>query len=151
MGQEETTAEGSSTETRLEHVNITATDVDATVQFFRTAMPELKIRGEGTGEVCKRWVHLGTSTSFIAIEDRGVREAGPHVAYRHPGVNHLGFVVADSGAVSRRLRAAGYREGEHSLDHRFRSRYYFYDPDGVEVEFVEYLTDRHDEQNDYKL
>lgn len=151
MGQEKgiTTAGGGLKEPRLEHVNITATDVDATVQFFQTAMPELKIRGEGTGELCKRWVHLGTSTSYIAIEDRGVREAGPHVAYQHPGVNHLGFVVADSEAVSRRLRAAGYREGESSLDHRFRRRYYFYAPDGIEVEFVGYLTDHRDEQNDY--
>jgi catechol 2,3-dioxygenase-like lactoylglutathione lyase family enzyme len=66
-------------------------------------------------------------------------------------VNHLGFVVADSDAVVKRLRAAGYREGNHSLDHRFRKRYYFYDPDGVEVEFVEYMSDLSEEQNDYTL
>jgi len=153
MGQEEVRVpvEDESAGPRLEHVNVTATDVDATVRFFQLAMPQLTIRGEGTGEVCKRWVHLGTSTSYIAIEDRGVREAGPHIAYRHPGVNHLGFIVADSDAVAERLRAAGYREGKHSLDHPFRRRYYFYDPDGIEVEFIEYLTDHRHEQNDYKL
>jgi catechol 2,3-dioxygenase-like lactoylglutathione lyase family enzyme len=153
MGHKEARAAAGvgSTEPRLEHVNVTATDVDATVHFFQTAMPELTIRGEGTGEVCERWVHLGTSTSYIAIEDRGVRETGPHVAYEHSGVNHLGFVVADSEAVARRLRAGGYREGKHNLDHRFRRRYYFYDPDDAQVEFVEYLTDRSDERNDYGL
>jgi len=153
MDHEEARAitEGPSTEPRLEHVNVTATNVDATVRFFQTAMPALKVRGEGSGDLCRRWVHLGTPTSFIAIEDRGVREAGPHIAYRHPGVNHLGFVVNDSEAVARRLRAAGYREGKHSLDHQFRRRLYFYDPDGVEVEFVEYLTDDPAEQNDYSL
>lgn len=38
--------------------------------------------------------------------------------------------------------AAGTRSTEPRLEH---------DPDGGEVEFVEYLTDRSEERNDYSL
>ena len=33
----------------LEHLNMTSTDVDETVRFLLTAMPEFSIRGEGGG------------------------------------------------------------------------------------------------------
>ncbi len=99
----------------LEHVNITSTDVDATLRFLKTAMPGLEIRGEGTGELCKRWVHLGTASSYIAVEDRGFREASPHITYQHPGVSHVGFVVQDSDSVIERLREGGLRRRESQL------------------------------------
>ena len=34
----------------LEHLNMTSTDVDETVRFLLTAMPEFGIRGGGGGE-----------------------------------------------------------------------------------------------------
>ena len=33
----------------LEHLNMTSTDVDETIRFLLTAMPEFSIRGEGGG------------------------------------------------------------------------------------------------------
>ena len=133
----------------LEHINITSTDVDATIRFLQTAMPEFEIRGGGEAEVCRRWVHVGTGTTYVAIEDRGVTEKGPHIAYEHSGVNHVGFVVEDGEALVSRMRAAGYREGPHNLDHPARSRYYFYDLDGNEYEFIEYSSGVESERNDY--
>jgi catechol 2,3-dioxygenase-like lactoylglutathione lyase family enzyme len=133
----------------LEHINITSTDVDATVRFLQTAMPELKIRGGGEGEICLHWVHLGTGTTYIAIEDRGVTEKGPHIAYEHSGVNHVGFVVGDGEALFSRMREAGYREGPHNFEHPARNRYYFYDQDDNEYEFIEYSSTSASERNDY--
>ncbi len=133
----------------LEHLNMTSTDVDESVLFLLTAMPELRIRGGGEGEKARRWVHVGTDDSYLCIEDRGATEKGPHQPYIHPGVNHLGFVVEDAAEVARRLRNAGYREGSTYLDHPFRHRYYFFDHDDNEYEFVQYLSDNPAEMNQY--
>ena len=134
----------------LEHLNITSTDVEATVRFLQTALPDYKVRGAGEGEA-GRWVHVGTETTYIAVEDRGAREKGPHIAYEHAGLNHLGFVVDDGEALVERMRAAGYREGSQFLEHPARRRYYFYDQDDNEYEFVEYLSNEMNERNDYSL
>ena len=78
---------------------MTSTDVDETVRFLLTAMPEFSIRGEGGGEgsPAQRWVHVGTENSYLCIESRGATEKGPHKPYFHPGMNHMGFVVSDGG------------------------------------------------------
>ena len=49
----------------LEHLNITSTDVDETLRFLMTAMPEFSVRGEGGGEKAQRWVHVGTEESYL--------------------------------------------------------------------------------------
>ena len=91
----------------LEHLNITSTDVDETIRFLLTAMPEFSVRGEGGGEKAQRWVHVGTEESYLCVEDRGATERGPHKPYVHPGMNHMGFVVSDAGALAERLIEAG--------------------------------------------
>ena len=90
----------------LEHLNITVTNVENTIKFLQTAMPELKIRGGGEGIKTLEWVHLGTEKSYISIEDRGAREKGPHIPYKHPGLNHIGFVVANIEDLAKRMRQA---------------------------------------------
>ena len=135
----------------LEHVNITVTDVDEAIRFFQTAMPDWKVRADVSGgsRSCQRWVHLGTDVSYIAIEDRGVTEKGPHKPYVHSGVNHLGFVVDDLDAVSKRLTEGGYSEGLKVPDNPNRKRIYFFDNEGNEYEFVEYLKPEITSRNDY--
>ena len=135
----------------LEHLNMTSTDVDETVRFLLTAMPEFSIRGEGGGEdsPAERWVHVGTADSYLCIESRGATEKGPHKPYFHPGMNHMGFVVSDSAGLSKRMLEAGYRRGATYLDHPHRHRYYFFDHDGNEYEFVQYFSDEPSEKNEY--
>ncbi len=133
----------------LEHVNITSTDVDETVRFLLTAMPEFSVRGGGEGEKAQRWVHVGTEDSYLCVEDRGATERGPHEPYVHPGLNHIGFVVEDGEATAMRLAKAGFSQGSTYLDHPHRHRYYFFDHDGNEYEFVQYLSDRAEERNEY--
>lgn len=137
----------------LEHLNLTVVDIDRTIRFLRTAMPEFEVRGTGAdnGGTLKRWVHLGTETSYVAIEDRGAQGPGPHEAYVHPGVNHIGFVVEDADEVAERLRSAGYREKKSVMTHPHRKRIYFLDEDGIEYEFIQYLSEKLSERNDYDL
>ena len=131
----------------LEHVNMVSSNVDLTVEFLLTAMPEWYIRGEGTSAKCLRWLHIGDSETYIAIEDRGIGEKSNHITYHHTGVNHIGIVVENIEEVISRMRAKGYKEGMHSLDHPSRLRYYFFDHDDVEYEFVSYHEGM--DKNDY--
>jgi catechol 2,3-dioxygenase-like lactoylglutathione lyase family enzyme len=135
----------------LEHLNMTSTDVDETVRFLLTAMPEFSIRGEGGGKdsPAERWVHVGTEDSYLCIESRGATEKGPHKPYFHPGMNHMGFVVSDSAELAKRMLKAGYRQGSTYLDHPHRHRYYFFDHDGNEYEFVQYFSEDPSERNEY--
>ena len=133
----------------LEHLNMTSTNVDETIRFLITAMPEFSIRGEGGGEKAQRWVHVGTDDSYLCIEDRGATEKGPHQPYVHPGMNHMGFVVSDAAALAKRMNAAGYKQGATYLDNPYRHRYYFFDHDDNEYEFIQYFSDKASERNEY--
>ena len=135
----------------LEHLNMTSTDVDETVRFLLTAMPEFSIRGEGGGDdsPAQRWVHVGTDASYLCIESRGATEKGPHKPYFHPGMNHMGFVVSDAAGLAKRMLESGYRQGATYLEHPHRHRYYFFDHDGNEYEFVQYFSEDPSERNEY--
>jgi hypothetical protein len=92
---------------------------------------------------------MGSQESYIAIEERGGPDESPHQTYFHPGLNHYGIVVENVSTLMERMVDAGYKEGAHVLEHPFRKRCYFFDHDGNEWEFVEYLSDNPSEINDY--
>ena len=46
-----------------------------------------------------------------------------------------------------RLETAGFKIAHSGADSRYRKNVYFIDPDGFEVEFVEYLSDLPVERN----
>ncbi len=127
---------------RLEHANITVRDIDETVRFLKTAFPEFTVRGEGVQDG-NRWLHIGTADTYVALNESTQDRSG------EGPLNHLGFAVDDADAVTDRLRAAGFEEGFIVPDHRHRRRKYFLDSDGIEWEFVEYLSDDPAERNDY--
>lgn len=132
----------------LEHVNITTSDCDLMVEFLATAIPEWKVRNGATSDKC-RWLHFGSERFYIAIEEREGPSQSPHKTYFHPGLNHYGIVVDEVDSLMERMISAGYREGNHVLEHPHRKRCYFFDHDGGEWEFVEYLSDEMSERNDY--
>ena len=68
-----------------------------------------------------------------------------------PGVNHLGYIVDNVDQVRNRLLAGSYIESTVANNHPFRKRLYFYDLEGRDWEFVEYLSDNTEERNDYRL
>lgn len=137
---------------RLEHANLCVHDLDGVMRFLQTAFPEFRIRHDEVGQDGTRWVHLGTDETYIALNSAGVEEKrrGPLYSGR-PGLNHLGFEVDDVTALQARLRAAGYRESTVPNAHPARKRIYFYDPEGNDWEFVQYLTDDPRQRHDYDL
>lgn len=131
----------------VEHANISVTDLDASIRFFQTALPDFVVRHD-SGPGPKRWVHLGTDTTYICLNQMPPPAAGTF-AHHRPGFNHLGFVVDDAQALRERMLAAGYQEGYVPEPHPHRTRVYFLDPDGMEHEFVHYHSQRPQERHDY--
>lgn len=68
-----------------------------------------------------------------------------------PGLNHLAYEVEDAEAIRARLQAAGYRDATLPNAHPYRKRIYFYDPEGNDWEFVQYLSDDPRQRHDYEL
>lgn len=50
-----------------------------------------------------------------------------------------------------RLQSAGYQDSTVANNHPYRKRVYFYDPDGNDWEFVQYLSDDPAKRHDYTL
>ena len=79
---------------RLEHANICVHDIDRMIKFLRTAFPEFKIRYDGIGSDGVRWVHVGTETTYIALEQVSIQPENKWIPYSgKPGVNHLAYEV----------------------------------------------------------
>ena len=136
---------------RLEHANISVRDIAGMIRFLQTAFPEFQVRGEG-GCNGARWVHIGTQETYIALnaaKAEAARRWTPHSGA--PGENHLAYEVDDAEALHQRMKAAGYRDSTPPNMHPYRKRVYFYDPEGNDWEFVQYLSQNPAERNDYKL
>ena len=94
---------------RLEHANLCVRDMEAIVRFLQTAFPEFQVRGEGMNNDGRRWAHVGTDETYIALSQAGVDPEKLWAPYQGlPGVNHLNAVRA--------LEKAGFwilRQGKH--------------------------------------
>lgn len=122
---------------RLEHVNITVTDLQATADRLCDLFG-WKVRWEGASIHGGRSIHVGNDTDYLAIYARGdVPKPAPD-SYGHVrGLNHLGIVVDDLDAVERKVIAMGLEPNSHA-DYEPGRRFYFDDPDGIEFEVVSY-------------
>ena len=137
---------------RLEHANLIVRDIDATIRFIQTALPGYVVRHDAVDPDGSRWVHIGTDESYLALNQATAEPAELWRPYTgRPGVNHLGIEVDDVDALRTRMLSAGYRESTPPNSHPFRKRVYFYDPDGNDWEFVQYLTSDPAKRNDYTL
>jgi len=138
--------------TRLEHANISVGNIDGMIRFLQTAFPEFRVRGEGVSQDGTRWLHIGTDNTYIALSQAQVEPGTRFKPYSGAsGVNHLAYVVDDVESLRKRLTAAGYRDSTPPNAHPHRKRQYFYDPEGNDWEFVQYLSQDLAERNDYKL
>ncbi len=132
----------------LEHANITVSDMEKSLTFFKTAFPSFKVRGDGVSK--REWLHFGDDYTYIALTQGSKGKSnsdGPD--YSEVGLSHIGFVVDDVEEISKRLLEAGYKRNFPKTVDRYRIREYFLDDDGNEYEFVEYLSDKLEERNDY--
>jgi len=126
-------------------------NIDDTVRFLTAALPEFRIRREGLNEG-RRWMHIGTDDTYIALNESSDEPAEKWVPYAgKPGINHLGYEVDDVEALRDRLAAAGFEDSTYPNNHPHRKRVYFHDADGNDWEFVQYFSDDPAERNDYEL
>jgi catechol 2,3-dioxygenase-like lactoylglutathione lyase family enzyme len=135
---------------RLEHANLIVRDIDAALRFLQTAFPDFRIRFDVSDAAGKRWVHIGTDETYIALTQATAEPVQRWTPYSGvPGVNHLAYEVDDVESVRRRLVAAGYRDSTVPNNHPYRKRVYFYDRDGNDWEFIQYLSSDQSKRNDY--
>ena len=137
---------------RFEHANLCVRDIDVMIRFLRTAIPEFRIRHDGTGSDGKRWVHVGIDETYIALEQATDQPESRWVPYGgRPGVNHLAYEVDDVEALRGRLESAGYKDTSLIRSHPHRQRVYFNDAEGNDWEFVQYLSEDPAQRHDYQL
>lgn len=137
--------------TRLEHANLVVTQIEPTLKFLQTAFPHWHVRGEGrdawSGKP-RRWVHFGDDRFFLTLNDNGEgaqRDRAGHA----PGLAHIGFEVSALAPIEKRLGEAGYEPLVRGPDMAGRRNVYYVDPEGLEFEFVEYLSDDPAVRNEY--
>lgn len=120
---------------RIEHANITVNDVDASARFYCTLFGA-HIRWEGVTEAGHRAAHIGDEDTYLSLFEAASAGRVPE-DYTATGFNHLGFEVDDLERYRRRLEEMGValkREEVYAPGRRL----YCFDPDGIEIELVQY-------------
>jgi len=120
---------------RLEHVNLTVSDLDRSIDFY-TRLLDLRVRWRGALSSGLPGAHVGDNDMFIALFQAS--EPGSVGSdYDGVGLNHFGFVVDGLTDYKNRLIEMG--SPPHSeQDYDPGRRLYVMDPDGIEIELVEY-------------
>ncbi|QUM75808.1 VOC family protein [Moritella sp. 24] len=135
----------------LEHVNLIVRDIDEALTFYRAAFPHWSVRGGDKGEWSgkpRNWVHFGDDYQYLAFGDNGVGE-NRDLAGHQVGLAHFAFVTDDITGTIKRLNDAGFEIAKDGAEDEYRQNVYFIDPNGYEVEFVQYNTDIPNLRNRY--
>jgi catechol 2,3-dioxygenase-like lactoylglutathione lyase family enzyme len=120
---------------RFEHINLSCHDLDRAKQFYQTIFPDWYVRVEGTNNGT-RWMHLGNNQFYLAMQANPEQER-VHRIYEDIGINHVGWVIDDGEAMKSWLDKNGI-EYYTMTSPETKHRIYVTDPDGNEVELVEY-------------
>ncbi|WP_281560023.1 VOC family protein [Thalassomonas sp. RHCl1] len=135
----------------LEHINLVVTDIPKALSFYQAAFPHWRVRGGGEGSWSgkpRNWLHFGDDYQYICFNDDGTGE-NRDLSGHQVGLAHFAFVSQNLDAVIRRLQQAGFEIDKPGAEDSYRKNVYFKDPDGFEVEFVEYLSDLPGQRNRY--
>lgn len=135
----------------IEHLNLVVKDLPASLHFFQTAFPDGVVRGEGQGEWYgkpRKWLHFGDQQAYLTLNDNGEEDIRDLIGHQI-GLAHFAFVVNHLPRLIERMQQAGYEVSHKGESTSFRRNVYFVDPNGFEVEFVEYLSDIDSERNQY--
>jgi catechol 2,3-dioxygenase-like lactoylglutathione lyase family enzyme len=120
---------------RFEHINLSCHDLDASKKFYQTLFPDWFVRAEGEWQG-DRWIHLGNQQFYLALNHQPTvkRERQP---YQEVGINHVGFVIENGEKMKMSLEANNIEYYTMSAPET-KFRIYVNDPDGNEIELVEY-------------
>jgi hypothetical protein len=127
---------------RLEHLNVSLTDLDRATRALRAIVPEWSVRGTGTwddgGGHKRQWRHVGDDFQYLAL-------------YETPPGQVVALVVDDLDAALARLHAI-----DVPLDHiggstaHRRSAYVMIEPERLQIELVAYDSAVPSERNVYE-
>lgn len=118
---------------RLEHVNLTVSDPERTALLLAELFGWAE-RWRGPSQQGGWTIHVGSDSDYVALYTPG---GSVSASRKGQPLNHLGIVVDDLDAVEARAVAAGLVPFNHQ-DYAPGRRFYFFDPDGIEVEVVSY-------------
>jgi len=120
---------------RIEHVNLTVSDLQRSIDFY-CGLFDFRVRWRSEEGAKAGEAHVGNDTMYLALfqaPQPGAAEAN----YDRVGLNHFGILVDQLKKYRQKLVRMGI-EPHYEPDYAPGRRLYFYDPDGVEVELVEY-------------
>ncbi len=121
----------------LEHVNLTVADLDRSIDFYSKLLG-WTVRWSGTTSGGRKAAHLGDDRFYLALfQAESGKTDPPAVDYERTGFNHFGLVVDDLDTLRDRLAELD-TSVKAEADYEPGRRLYFLDPDGIEVELVEY-------------
>lgn len=133
---------------RLEHVHLVVASIEASLKFYSAAFPTWSVIrtgvGKRRGKKCN-WVHFGDDFIYIALTQYENAARREYVTFL--GFSHVGFEVKRLEQIVARLSKIGARIIDNGEEHPFRKNIYFQDPDGNEIEFVEYTSEYAFERN----
>ncbi|MCY7294503.1 VOC family protein [Alteromonas sp. a30] len=135
----------------IEHINLVVTNLETTLTFYRAAFPYWKVRGQGEQDwygMKRTWLHFGDENDYLSFADSGTGE-NRDLQSNQLGLAHFGFITNNLDATIERLQNAGFTIHKPGNPTEFRKNVYFLDPDGYEVEFVEYMSDDPTQRNQY--
>ncbi len=127
----------------LEHINLVVSNINNSLEFYQAAFPHWSVRGGDKGEwhgKPRNWLHFGDDYQYIALNDNGVNE-NRDLAGHQVGLAHFAFVTNDLKGMIERLAKAGFLVDKDGAADEYRDNVYYLDPDGFEVEFVQYHND----------
>jgi len=121
----------------LEHINLTVSDLNRSIDFY-TSLLDLHVRWRrGADDPKGPAAHVGDERCYLAMFQATEASDPLEHDYEHVGLNHFGFVVDDLDLIRQRLEQRGitpHLEGDYDPGRRL----YFHDPDGIEMELIEY-------------
>jgi len=136
----------------LEHLNLVVNNIEKSLQFYRAAFPHWSVRGRNQDEwhgKPRHWLHFGDDYQYLSFNDNGVGENRDLTGHQL-GLAHFAFVTSDLKGMTARLAQAGFAVHKDGVVDEYRANVYYLDPDGFEVEFVQYYNDLPSCRNRYE-
>ena len=59
---------------KLEHAKPIVKNIDETILFLRTALPDFVIRNDATNKDGNRWVHIGNSDYYLSLNSAYIKK-----------------------------------------------------------------------------
>ena len=122
------------TTARIEHVNITVSDLDRSIALLEEAFG-WHVRIRTMHGVHGEFAHVGSDDSYIALWADGGDYSGQ--AKGKP-LNHIGVLVTDICAAEDAVKRHGLETHSHGKYEPGPHSFYFFDWDGIEFEVVSY-------------